>query len=214
MPGPRGAFPGGGARHDRSAACDRLRTDILTYYSLGFNFAGSAADKVHLIDVQLALEQEHQLRYRRTLVEKSLPSRVQDDVTSALIRDVPGNQMGIKISPGAWVQMTSDQWMLPLVVSVPVQSVALTVEGEDYVGSVLLFLATRDFQGHKTDMVRKQHELRVPISEYEHRRRGFFDLNHRLLLSSGGHHVAVGVLDETTNTVSYDKAKTGSPDAR
>jgi hypothetical protein len=196
---------------DFAAACDHLRTDILTYYSLGFTSAGSGADKVHLIDVDLDLEQEHQLRYRRTLVEKSLPSRVQDEVTSALVGDVSDNPMGIQVAPGAWVQMTAEQWMLPVAVAVPVESVAMVAEGEDYVGRVMLFVAARDVHGHKTDVVRKQHELRVPMTEYEGRRRGFFDLHHRLLLSAGRHSLAVGVLDETTGRASYGKTMTASP---
>jgi VWFA-related protein len=161
-----------------AAACDRLRDDMLTYYLLGLSFTGSGADKVHVIDVQLDMEQKHQLRYRRTLVEKSLPSRVQDQVTSALVRDVPGNDMGIAVSLGPWEQMT----------------------------------AARDIEGRRSDVVRSEHELRVPISDYENRRRGDFDIQHRMLLGTGEHSVAAGVLDETTHRASYDKITTASPE--
>jgi VWFA-related protein len=195
-----------------TAACDRLRDDILTYYLLGFTFTGSAADKIHLIDVQLDVEQKHQIRYRRTLVEKSLPSRVQDQVTSALVRDVPGNDMGIAVSQGPWEQMNPEQWMLPVAVSVPVESVALVAQGDEYVGRVVVFFAARDSEGRRSDVVRTEHELRVPISEYENRLRGAFDIQHRMLLGTGKHSVAVGVLDETTHRASYDKITTTSPE--
>jgi len=195
-----------------AAACDRLRDEMLTYYLLGFTFTGSAADKVHLVDVQLDVEQEHQLRYRHALVEKSLPSRVQDQVTSALVRDVPGNDMGIAVSHGPWEQMTPEQWMLPVAVSVPVESVALVAQGDEYVGRVVVFFATRDIEGRRSDVVRTEHELRVPISEYENRRRGAFDIQHRMLLGTGKHSVAAGVLDETTHRASYDKITTASPE--
>jgi VWFA-related protein len=197
-----------------AAACDRLRNDMLTYYLLGFTFTGSAADKVHLIDVQLDVEQEYQLRYRNTLVEKSLPSRVQDEVTSALVRDVPGNDMAIAVTHGPWEQITPEQWMLPLAVSVPVESVALVAQGDEYVGQVVVFFAARDIEGRKSDVVRTDHELRVPISEYGNRRRGTFDVQHRMLLGTGRHSIAAGVLDETTHRASYDKITTTSPEDR
>lgn len=195
-----------------AAGCDRLRDEMLTYYLLGLTFTGSAADKVHLIDVHLDVEQEHQLRYRHTLVEKSLPSRVQDQVTSALVRDLPGNDMGIAVSHGPWEQMTPEQWMLPVAVSVPVESVALVAQGDEFVGRVVVFFATRDIEGRRSDVVRTEHELRVPISEYENRRRGAFDIQHRMLLGTGKHSVAAGVLDETTHRASYDKITTASPE--
>jgi VWFA-related protein len=195
-----------------AAACDRLRDDLLTYYLLGFTFTGSGVDRVHLIDVQLDVEQKYQLRYRDTLVEKSLPSRVQDEVTSALVRDVPGNDMGITVSHGQWEQITPEQWMLPLAVSVPVESVALVAQGEEYVGQVVVFFAARDSEGRKSDVVRTEQELRVPISDYQDRRRGAFDIEHRMLLGSGTYSVAVGVLDETTHRASYDKITTTSPE--
>jgi VWFA-related protein len=194
-----------------AAACDRLRDDMLTYYLLGLTFAGSGADKVHVIDVQLDMEQKHELRYRRTLIEKSLPSRVQDQVASALVRDVPGNDMGIAVSLSPWEQMTPEQWMLPVTVSVPVESVALVAQGDEYVGRVVVFFAARDVEGRRSDVVRTEHELRVPISEYESRRRGAFDIEHRMLLGTGRHSVAAGVLDETTQRASYDKITTASP---
>lgn len=195
-----------------AAACDRLRDEMLTYYLLGFTFTGSATDRVHLIDVHLDVEQKHQLRYRRTLIEKSLPSRVQDQVTSALVRDVPGNDMGIAVSLGPWKQMTPEQWMLPVAVSVPVESVALMAQGDEYVGRVVVFFATRDLEGQRSDVVRTEHELRVPIPDYENRRRGAFDIQHRMLLGAGKHSVAAGVLDETTHRVSFDKITTASPE--
>jgi VWFA-related protein len=195
-----------------AAACNRLRAEMLTYYLLGFTFTGSATDRVHLIDVQLDVEQKHQLRYRHTLIEKSLPSRVQDQVTSALVRDVPGNDMGIAVSHGPWEQMTPEQWMLPVAVSVPVESVALVAQGDEYVGRVVVFFATRDLKGQRSDVVRTEHELRVPISEYEDRRQGAFDIQHRMLLGTGEHSVAAGVLDETTHRASYDKITTASPE--
>ena len=197
-----------------AAACDRLRDDMVTYYLLGFTFAGSATDKVHLIDVELDVEQEHQLRYRHTLVEKSLPSRVQDQVTSALVRDVPGNDMGIAVSHGPWEQMTPEQWMLPVAVSVPVESVALVAQGDEYVGRLVVFFAARDIEGWRSEVVQTEHELRVPISEYENRRPGAFDIHHRMLLGAGKHSVAAGVLDETTHRASYDKITAASPEHR
>ena len=137
---------------------------------------------------------------------------MQDQVTSALVRDVPGNDMGIAVSHGPWEQMTPEQWMLPVAVSVPVESVALVAQGDEYVGRVVVFFATRDIEGRRSDVVRTEHELRVPISEYENRRRGAFDIQHRMLLGTGKHSVAAGVLDETTHRASYDKITTASPE--
>lgn len=193
---------------DFDGGFDRVKADLLTYYSIGYDIEASGKDKVHRVDVTLDDDAGHELRFRRAFIEKSVQSRVQEKVNASLFFDVDENPMGIEVTTGAQKPATTDRWMQPLKISFPIHSLALTGDGDDYVGTAVVFVATRDFEGSSTDIQRRGHELRVPVSDYERRRneRFFVDLN--LLLKTGRHSIVVGVLDETTRRASYQKIQT------
>ena len=197
---------------DFEAGLDRIRADLLTYYSIGYEIDSSGSDTVHHIEVKLDNESEYETRYRPTFVERSMLSRVQDEVTAGLFFDVGDNPLGIEVTPGAQVRATESQWLQPLTVFLPVTSLAMTPDGDDYVGQVVLFVAMRDLEGSNTDVQRQIHDFRIPADEYEQRKDDRFTISLRLLLASGRHTIVVGLLDEKTHQTSYQKVQATSPD--
>ena len=197
---------------DFDAGLDRIRADLLTYYSIGYEIDSSGSDTVHHIEVKLDKESEYETRYRRTFVEKSIQSRVGDEVTAGLFFDVGGNPLGIEVTSGAQVRATESQWLQPLTVYLPVTSLAMTLDGDDYVGQVVLFVAMRDLEGGNTDVQRQIHDFRLSADEYEERKDDRFTIFLRLLLGSGRHSIVVGLLDQKTHQTSYQKLQTTSPD--
>jgi VWFA-related protein len=189
---------------DFEAELNRIRESLQTYYSIGYDLdAGSSgSDTVHYIEVRIDSDAEYEALYKRTLVEKSIQSRVQDEVTSGLFFDQSHNPMGLEARAGRQVRATENQWQLPLTISLPVQSVAMIRENDEYVGHAVLFIAMRDLQGGLTDVQRQAHTFRLTADEYEQRKEDRFPIYHRLLIGSADHRIVVGVLDETTRQTS------------
>jgi VWFA-related protein len=190
--------------NDVTGLLEEMRDDLFTYYSLGYTLSASGSDTVHRIEVELPAHPEYELVYRRTLVEKSLETRVQDRVVSGLLLALDDNPMGITISAGsAKAAASGDRWILPVEVAIPIESVALLPEGGEYVGRVVLFVANRDLKGRQSDIQRRQFEIRMPPEDYATRGNEHYVAALDLLLNAGDHKVVVGVLDPVTRQASF-----------
>jgi VWFA-related protein len=183
-----------------------LTQDMFTYYSIGYPLQASGHDKVHKVRVKLRDDpafKDYRLRYRTRFVEKSLETRVQDAVVSSLVFEIDDNPMGLEVETGIASAATGDRWLLPAVISFPLANVALLPEGEDYVARVVFFIAARDRDGKQSDLVRQEHEVRIPADEYEDAKFQRFSMQTQLLMESGVYKISVAMLDPLTRQDSY-----------
>ena len=180
--------------------------DMFTYYSIGYPLQASGQDKVHRVKVKLRDDpafSDYELRYRPRFVEKSLETRVQDRVVSSLVFEIDENPIGLEVEAGTPAAATEDRWLLPTHLSFPLNSIALLPEGDDLVSRIVLFIAARDTDGKKSDLVRQEHEIRVPASLYEDARGKNFTIDTQLLMEAGRYKIAIALLDPLTRQVSY-----------
>jgi VWFA-related protein len=192
--------------NDIAPRLELVAQDMFTYYSIGYPLQASGQDKVHKIRVKLRDDPafaNYQIRYRPRFVEKSLETRVQDRVVSSLVFDIDENPMDLEVETGTPSTATANRWLLPTRISFPLNTVALLPEGEDYVARVVLFIAARDTDGKKSDLVRQTHEIRVPAAQYEEAQNKRFEIDARLLMESGRYKVSTALLDPLTRQVSY-----------
>jgi len=189
--------------NDVTSLLEELRDDLFSYYSLGYTLSASGSDTVHRIEVMLPSHPEYDLIYRRTIVEKSLRTQVQDRVLSGLMFALDDNPMALEITAGEPKPATDDRWILPIEVALPIESVALLPEAEEYVGRVVLFVANRDMDGRQSEIQRRQFEIRMPPDDYATRRSELYVAAIDLLLQAGEHKVVVGVLDPVTRQASF-----------
>jgi VWFA-related protein len=192
--------------NDVSERLELLRQDMFTYYSIGYPLQASGQDKVHRVKVKLRDDpafKDYRLRYRSRFVEKSLETRVQDEVISSLVFDIDDNPMGVDVVAGTPSAATGDRWLLPAVISFPLANVAMLPEGDDFVARVVLFVAARDRDGKQSDLVRQDHEVRVPADRYEEAKFKKFSISTQLLMESGVYKISVALLDPLTRQDSY-----------
>ena len=193
--------------NDIAPKLEFITQDMYTYYSLGYPLQASGQDKVHRVKVKLRDDPAfsgYELRYRSRFVEKSLETRVQDRVVSSLVFEIDENPMGLEVEAGTPAAATENRWLLPAHLSFPIDSIALLPEGEDYVARIVLFIAARDNDGKRSDLVRQQHELRVPADQYENAKKTDFRIDTQLLMESGRYKIAIALLDPLTRQVSYE----------
>ena len=193
--------------NDFTRGLGKVAQDFFTYYSLGYTLHQSGLDKVHRIKVEIPDHPEYRVRYRQRFVEKSLESRVQDKVVTGLMFPLEENPMQLMVEIGNQGPAGEDRWMVPFTLSFPIRRVALLPEGEDYVGNVTMFIAARNNKGDRSDVVRQTHEIRVRADEYESAQRERFGITANLLMETGAHNVAVGILDPITRASSFTTTK-------
>jgi VWFA-related protein len=199
--------------NDFSVGLEKVAKDIYTYYSLGYTLNMSGSDKVHRVRIELPDHEDYRIRYRKRVVEKSLETRVQDKVLTGLMFDLEDNPMQVDFEAGRPSPASNDRWLVPISISFPLRKVALLPEGEDYVGQVTVFIAARDTKGKQSDLVRQEHQVRVPANEYEDAQRQRYVITSSLLMDAGSFRVALGVLDQVTRQSSFQALRTTIADS-
>jgi VWFA-related protein len=183
---------------------ERVSQDMYTYYSIGYPLQQSGKDKVHSIKVTVPGHPEYRLRYRQRLVEKSRETQVQDRVVSSLTFEVHDNPMDIEVTTGKPAPATENRWLVPAHITFPLRNLALLPEGDEFVGRLVLFVAARDDDGKRSDLMRQEHEVRLPAADYEIAQSQRFAIDTTLLMEAGTYRVAVALLDQVTRQDSYE----------
>jgi len=193
--------------NDFRAGFDQIKENLFTYYSIGYEINAAGGDKVHHVRVTLPEHPDHELRYGRTFVEKSLESQLQDQVTANLLLEPDDNPMQLKTAVGDPAPAGEGRWLLPVSVSFPTGSVALVPEGEDYVGHAVINLALSNTEGGQSESQRRDHEIRMPATEHEAPRNHEQTIEFRLLVQPGSYDISVGLLDPLTRQTSFETAQ-------
>jgi len=190
--------------NDVTGGLMELKEDLLTYYSIGYRVSTGGGDVVHAVEVDVPAHPDYTVLHRRTFVEKSRETQVQDAVATGLILGIDDNPMRISVAAGPGGATAEERRMVPIEVSVPISAVALVPEGSDHVGRVVVFVATRDDEGRQSAVQRREVELRFPSEGLEQHlgERSVIEL--QLLMRPGFHRIAVGVLDVITRQASYE----------
>ena len=197
--------------NDVGPKLDFVRQDLYTYYSIGYPLQASGQDKVHRVKVTLRDDPAfsgYQLRYRSRFVEKSLETRVQDAVVSSLVFEIDDNPMDVDVVTGVPAPASEKRWLLPTHISFPLAKVAMLPEGDDFVARLVFFIAARDTDGKRSDLVRQEHEIRVPADQYEEAKFQRFGVDAQLLMESGSYKISVALLDPLTRQDSYRTVST------
>ena len=192
--------------NDIAPRLELVTQDMFTYYSIGYPLQASGQDKVHRVKVMLRDDpafSDYEIRYRPRFVEKSLETRVQDRVVSSLVFEIDENPMGLEVEAGTPAAATENRWLLPAHLSFPLNSIAMLPEGDDFVARIVFFIAARDTDGKRSDLVRQVQEIRVPAARYEDVRDKLFGVDTQLLMEAGRYRIAVALLDPLTRQVSY-----------
>lgn len=189
--------------NDVGPGLEKIATDFETYYSLGYRLIPTGEDRVHRIEVRVKNHPEYQLSYRRTFIEKSLPTRIADRVITGLAFDLDDNPLGIELSAGEPAPASDRYWSLPVEIRVPIRKLALVPSGDDFVGSMMVYYAARDDEGKQSDLQRRQHDVKIPRAEYESAQGKYFTVTASLLLEPGTYRISVGVRDVLTNQAGF-----------
>ena len=186
--------------NDVSAGLQEIRSDLFTYYSIGFPVSSDEIDRVHKIKVELASRKDVDLRYRNRFVEKSLETTIQDQVLSGLVLGVEDNPMGIRVDHGRPAPASGTLWTVPIRIFIPMEKLVFLPRADDRVARGVLFFGSKDSQGGRSDLQRQRHEL---VAGPDDATDGNWTIELQLLMEEGGQRVVVAFLDEMTRDVSY-----------
>jgi|GEM_PF-1519272 VWFA-related protein len=194
---------GTGGRYGLSNAAfastlEGIFTDFDNFYSLGYVADPVPDGQDRRIKVKLKdPKSPYRVRYRHSFRDKSLLEKAAESTRTALILDSFDNPLDVVLEAQTTVPTEAgDQFIVPLLVKVPLNKVILLPGEESHRAKVSLFLAVRDGQGRTSAVQHHLCPIQIPNAEMPGALANSGACGIRLQMRGGSQKIVVSVLDE------------------
>jgi VWFA-related protein len=197
-----------------AAAFDRIRTDLDSYYSLGYRAGTERVDRQRYLTVRMK-NKDYRARTRQTFVEKSMYAEMNDRVVANLLYRGKENQLGILARVRTPLPTEDGLFRVPVDVQIPMQALTLLPQGEtDYIGGFDVYVVVANKDNDMSEVARKSHQVRVPAADYKNLSGKFYTYTLDMLMEKGLNKVSIGVVDQISNTSGFAREQIIAADTR
>ncbi|HYM59561.1 MAG TPA: VWA domain-containing protein [Thermoanaerobaculia bacterium] len=193
-------------------AFKRIQRDLDSYYSLGYRGGTERVDRQRALQVRVK-NRAYVVRARQTFVEKSTFAEMNDRVIANLLYKTKSNDLHILVKVDT-PQAADDLFKVPVEIQIPMESLALLPQGNDYVGGFDVYVAVANKDNDMSDVARKNHEIRVPAADYPKLKGKFYTYTLDLLMERGLNRISIGVVDNVVNTTGFAREQIIAQDLR
>jgi VWFA-related protein len=183
-------------------ALNNVSQDFDIFYSLGYRSPRGGDSKYHTIDVKVR-RPGLKARHRSGYVDKPQAERVADRTLSSLLLEVEKNPLGIGIDFGPPHKKSRKEFILPVIIRIPVRDLAFLPQGGTEQGRLTIFVAARSEDGAISAMQQLPLPLKFPTETLGKSRTSEIAYRTNLSLAPGTPTIAVGVWDELSGTESF-----------
>ncbi len=187
------------------ADLERLRNDFETFYSLGYSRPYSGSGKKHEIEVRVG-DKKLRVRHREAYREKTSEELMSDRTLSALLFEVDGNPLEVRLEFGAEKAGKKGITLVPVTVKFPIARLLLMPRETHHEGQVSIFVAARDGEGRTSPVQKVPMPIRIPNEQLLTALSQVASFNVTLQMRDGEHSVVVGVRDELGDVESTTRA--------
>ena len=193
-------------------AFQNIERDLDAYYSLGYRSGTERVDRQRSLTVRVK-NKNYIVRSRRAFVEKSTYAEMSDRVIANLLYRTKANDLHILVKVGQ-PQASEDLFKVPVEVQIPMESLTLLPQGEEYMGGFTLFVVVGNKDGDMSDVAQKTHQVRVPAADYAKIKGKYYAYALDLMMEPGLNKISVGVVDDVSNTSGFDRQQVIAQDLR
>ncbi|MGE5414663.1 MAG: VWA domain-containing protein [Syntrophomonadaceae bacterium] len=190
--------------NDWKANLDQIASDFSNFYSLGYRAAKGASDRGHKIEVTVK-RKGLTVRTRTTFMEKSIETRTAESVVASLHYARSENPLGVNVSIGDAKPYDSENYLLPVRISVPIGKLGLVPSGETYQGQFFIYFVVLDVSGKQSDLQVQRQEVKVPQKDLAVAQRKDFYYDVQLVVVPG---------DRSSRWACATASRTSSPTCR
>ncbi|HXG59551.1 MAG TPA: VWA domain-containing protein [Thermoanaerobaculia bacterium] len=194
-------------------AFERIRRDLDSYYSLGYRAGTERVDRQRQIEVRTK-NRDYVVRARKTFVEKSTHAEMNDRVIANLLYRTKANDLKIAVRTERPRPAGDDLFRVPVQIHIPMDSLTLLPQGEEYAGGFEVYVVVADERGDMSDVARRSHQVRVPAGDFAKIRGKYYSYTLDLLMEKGLNKISIGVIDTVSNETGFAKEQIIARDLR
>lgn len=190
--------------NDFGRAFDHIERDLDSYYSLGYRAGTERVDSQRNLQVRLKNNPNHYtVRSRQTFVEKSTFAEMNDRVVANLLYQSHANDLKIQSKAGQPRVADEDTFRVPVEVQIPMDSLTLLPQGDEYAGGFDLFVVVSNKDGDMSDVARKTQQIRVPVADKDKFHGKYYTYSMELIMEPGPGKISIGVMDQVSNETGF-----------
>jgi VWFA-related protein len=190
--------------NDFARAFDHIERDLDSYYSLGYRAGTERVDRQRNLQVRLKSNPNRYIvRSRQTFVEKSPYAEMNDRVVANLLYRSKSNGLKIEVKAGQPRVADEDTFRVPVEVQIPMDSLTLLPQGDEYAGGFDLYVVVANKDGDMSDVARKTQQIRVPSADHDKIHGKFYTYSMELIMEPGPGKISIGVMDQVSNETGF-----------
>lgn len=194
-------------------AFDRIKSDISSYYSIGYRSGVERVDRQRAIDVKTR-NKSYVVRSRKSFVEKSLYTEISDKVIANVYYQEQENPMGIVVTTGQARAAGDDRYTLPMEIRVPMENLAFLPTAAGMRGGFSVFIVVADDRGDMSDVQQQNHPLTLKEEELNEIKGKFYTYSVDLLMRKGRNRISVALVDDVSKQIGYGTREVLAADLR
>lgn len=172
---------------------ENLAADLDSYYSIAYRAQSDGRDRERRIVVRVK-NPAYRVRTRKAVMEKSNETVAREMLLTRLFSDDDGGDVRFKIDQGQPKWINRDQWVLPIIVRIPVDQLQFAPENGAQVAHVKILIAAANGVAEVTNV--NERDLRVVAGRDTPG--GFINYSVEILGDRRGSKVSIGALDQRT----------------
>jgi VWFA-related protein len=193
-------------------AFDRIAQDFRNYYSLAYSPPTAWDGRYRTIEVRVP-NRQWPVRHRKGYRARAPAVQVADQTLAAVLYDQGSNPMKAELELGALQRREGRNFLLPLVVRVPISEVVLIPRGQEMEGRLTLYFALADHRGDRSPVQEVEFPVRVRQADAERAQGLTYAYEGALMVGTGQQRLAVGIRDQIGGTTSFLVVPVSAPDA-
>ncbi|HVT02906.1 MAG TPA: VWA domain-containing protein [Thermoanaerobaculia bacterium] len=193
----------------------RIASDVSSYYSLGYSSPSERVDRQRDLDVRTR-NRNYIIRARKTYVEKSVDTDINDRLIANLFYAGQPNDMKIFVTTGRPVALEVDRFKVPVEIHIPMESITFLPQGEILRGGLGIFMVVANAQGDTSEIQHQTHPMTLdPASATPAKLKDkYYTYAVDLVMEKGRNRISVGILDEATYATGFQRQEVLAADLR
>jgi VWFA-related protein len=187
-----------------AAAFSHIERDLDSYYSIGYRAGTDRVDRQRTLQVKLKNNpNKYVVRSRQTFVEKSGYAEMNDRVVANLLYRSKVNDLKIEAKASQPRAADEDTFRVPVEVQIPMDSLTLLPQGDEYAGGFDLYVVVSNKDGDMSDVARKSETIRVANAQHDKIHGKYYTYTLELIMEPGPGKISVGVMDQVSNETGF-----------